>query len=117
MIGSPRTLHLDRDALPSRDRASTLEEALSRLVADDYDTIILHTRTPGRDDYDLVSYLIGTWPQFLSSIKLRTVCGASSHLWNVSHCRFERELVTPAAPSVHRSHRAEETQIEAARVR
>jgi hypothetical protein len=96
MIRPPRTLHVDRDALPSRDRARSLEEALSRLVADEYGTVVLHTRTPGRDDYDLVSYLAGTWPHFLRSITLRSVCGATAHVWNLAAGRFERESPAPA---------------------
>ena len=85
-----RTLHVERNALPSRDCARSLEEALSRLIAADYDTIVLHTRTPGCDDYQLVAYLAGTWPQFLQTLTIRSVCRGTTHLWNLATGRFER---------------------------
>lgn len=114
MIRARRTLYVDRDAIPSRDRARSLEEALSRLVAEEYDTIVLHTRTPGCDDYGLVAYLAGTWPQFLRAITLRSVCGGTSHVWNLAADRFERESAAPPRPRPRRQHRAEEPRAEAA---
>ena len=87
---APRTLHVERDALPSRDCARSLEEALSRLIAADYDTIVLHTRTPGCDDYQLVAYLAGTWPQFLQTLTIRSVCRGTTHVWNLATGGFER---------------------------
>jgi hypothetical protein len=65
-----RTLHVDRDALPSRDCARSVEEAVSRLIGGDYDTIVLHTRAPRSEDDRLVEYLAGTWPEFLRTLKV-----------------------------------------------
>jgi hypothetical protein len=59
--------------MPAHDRARTLEEALTLIITGEYDTVVLHTRTPGRDDYGLIDYLAGTWPDFLRTLTVLCV--------------------------------------------
>jgi hypothetical protein len=113
MIRTPRTLHVERAAPPSRDRARSREEALSRLVVAEYDTIVLHTRTPGHDDYQLVAYLAGTWPHFLRTLTVRSVCGGATHVWNAATARFDREFTAPPPPRHPFREREEVQQIAA----
>jgi hypothetical protein len=89
------TLHVDRDAIAAPHRVRSFEEAVSRLIAADYRALVLHTRVPGGDDYGLISYLDGTWPQFLRTLSVRSVCGSASYVWSHAAGRFEREAPAP----------------------
>jgi hypothetical protein len=92
----PRSLIVDSRGVSGRDRARSRSEALHQLTLNEYDTIELYTRTPGRDDYDLITYLAATWPTFLQRVTVRTItAGRPSSLWNQEAARFV--LATPAA--------------------
>jgi hypothetical protein len=91
---APRSLIVDSRGPSGRDRVRSRGEALQRLTADEYDTIELHTAKPGRDDYELVAYLAGTWPAFLQRVTVRTITrGRTSAEWSHETGRF---VLTPA---------------------
>jgi len=84
-----RTLIIDSRGPAGPDRARSRSEALQLMTATEYDTIVLHTVTGGRDDYDLVVYLAGTWPSFLRHINIRTITpGYPSYQWNHDTASF-----------------------------
>jgi len=86
-----RTLFIDSRAPARQDCARSRGEALERLAAGEYDTIVLHTATAGLDEYDLVAYLAATWPLFLRQVTIRTVTpGADAWQWNHQKACFER---------------------------
>lgn len=86
-----RTLHVDRNA-SGRGHAASLEEVVARLLSDDYRTIVLHCDAAADDEYGVVAYLAGTWPQFLRTITVRSIArdGACA-TWNAVSGKFERE--------------------------
>jgi hypothetical protein len=72
-----------------RDRACSRSEALQQITANEYDTILLYTNAPGRDDYGLVTYLAATWPAFLQHLSVRTITpGRASAEWSHHAGRF-----------------------------
>ena len=94
-----RTLLLDSRAPAGEDCARSRSEALERLTAGEYGTIVLHTATAGRDEYDFVAYLAATWPTFLRHLSIRTITpGADSYEWNHQQACFDR-LRPPARRS------------------
>jgi hypothetical protein len=93
---APRTLVIDGRASAAKDRVPSRREALRSLAANEYDTIVLHTEIPGRDDYDLVSYLAATWPTLLHQLTIRTMTpGHRSYQWNPAKACFE---AVPGSP-------------------
>jgi hypothetical protein len=109
-----RSLIVDSRGPSERDRVRSRSEALQRLTAARYDTIELHTTTPGRDDYELVAYLSGIWPAYLQHVTVRTITqGRTSAEWNHATGRF---VLAPPRPRRSRSvpHSAG-TQLAAAR--
>jgi hypothetical protein len=92
---SPRSLIVDSRGPSGRDRVRSRGEALQQLAADEYDAIDLYTSRPGRDDYQLVEYLAGTWPAFLHRVTVRTITrGRPSATW--SHESSSFVLTAPA---------------------
>ena len=86
-----RTLLIDSRTPAGQHCARSRGEALERLTAGEYDTILLHTATAGRDEYDFVAYLAATWPLFLQHVTIRTVTpGADSYEWNHQNACFDR---------------------------
>lgn len=86
-----RTLLIDSRAPAGEDCARSRREALERLTARDYDTIVLHTATAGRDQYDFVAYLAATWPTFLRHVTIRTITpGGDSYEWNHQKACFDK---------------------------
>jgi hypothetical protein len=87
-----RTLHVDRSASATH-HASSLEEAIVRLVSgEEYDAIVLHRHGADWDEYGLVAYLGGTWPQFLRGLTIRSVAqDGVVGIWNAASSAFERE--------------------------
>jgi hypothetical protein len=96
-----------------RDRASSRSEALLQITMNEYDAIDLYTRTPGRDEYELVAYLAATWPSFLQRLTIRTLTpGRMSYLWSHQEARFvpapapprpaPRPALRPPAATTHR---------------
>jgi hypothetical protein len=84
-----RSLTVARDGIAGPDRVRSRGEALQRLTADEYDTIELYTKEAGRDEYDLVAYLAGTWPAFLERLTVRTITrGRVSAEWDHQSARF-----------------------------
>jgi hypothetical protein len=67
-----RTLVVDPSGKASRDCARSLEEAVARLIGDEYDTIVVFG-SGGRDDVAIVEYLAGTWPEYLRAVTVRSV--------------------------------------------
>src|SRR5688572_26123574 len=91
-----RTLTIDSRGPAGHDRARSRREALQLMTATEYDTIVLHTETAGRDEYDLITYLAGTWPSFLQHITIRTITpGHLSYQWNYATASFH---VLPPPP-------------------
>ncbi|HEX8173263.1 MAG TPA: hypothetical protein VF824_22200 [Thermoanaerobaculia bacterium] len=81
---------IDSRAPAGEGSVRSRREALERLSAGEYDTIVLHTASAGRDEYDFVAYLAATWPTFLRCVKIRTITpGADSYEWNPQNARFE----------------------------
>jgi hypothetical protein len=78
---SSKTLIVDRDGLVSTDCARSLEDAVARLISDEYETIVVYG-TAGREDAALVEYLAGTWPQFLRMITVKSVSPDAVRLWD-----------------------------------
>ena len=92
---SSRTLIVDSRGPSGAHRARSRREALQCMNANEYDSILLHTETPGRDEYGLISYLAATWPSFLQHLTIRTVTrGARSYQWNHDAACFDL-LATP----------------------
>jgi CheY-like chemotaxis protein len=88
----PNTLHVDRSAPSNSGRARSREEAIQRLISEEFDSIVLHTKRPGRDPYRLIPYLRQTWPDYLRTIVIRTsTVGADSFIWKDDQGAFERE--------------------------
>lgn len=96
---SARTLILDRRCAGGKHRARSRGEALDLITANEYDTIILHTLTPGCDEYELIDYLAGAWPSFLRSVTIRTVtAGSLEYQWNHDAARFDPLPSRPRRP-------------------
>lgn len=90
-----RTLHVD--AASPFAHATSLEEAVVRLMSDEYDAIVLHRHSAEWDEYGVVAWLAGTWPQFLRAITARSVStDGQTAVWNAATGRFEREAPRPS---------------------
>jgi hypothetical protein len=88
---SPGTLFVDRHGRASRDCVRTLEDAVARLIGDEYDTIVLYTAT-SHDDVGLVEYLEATWPDLLRTLTVRRVsAGGVVDVWDPRLGHFVRE--------------------------
>lgn len=83
-----RTLHVGDDA---ERGAASLEEAIARLLAEEYEAIMLHCRSTEWDEHGVVAYLAGTWPQFLCSLEVTSVSpDGVAAVWNAAAGRFEQ---------------------------
>ena len=93
-----RSLVVDSRGVSGPDRASSRSEALRQITLNEYDAIDLYTRTPGRDEYELVAYLAATWPDFLQRLTIRTITpGRPAFVWNHDAARF---VAAPPRPVV-----------------
>jgi CheY-like chemotaxis protein len=82
-VTSSSTLIVDSRGPSGAHRARSRGEALERITANVYDSIVLHTEMAGRDEYDLISYLAATWPVFLRQLAIHTMTASgSSCQWN-----------------------------------
>jgi hypothetical protein len=96
-----KTLTIDRLGQASPGCPRSLEEALARLVLDEYDTIVVYVRS-GREDVALVEYLAGTWPHYLRALTVKSVSGDAVDVWDAAAGRFVRERARRSAPAPSR---------------
>jgi hypothetical protein len=90
-----RTLHVDRR---QRGGAASLKEVIAHLLTGEVGIIVLHRHGNDWDEYGVVSYLAGTWPQYLNQIEIRSISGSGlCAIWNEATGRFERQPNVRAA--------------------
>jgi L-lactate utilization protein LutC len=110
-VSAARTLHVDRHARTT-NAAASLEEVVTRLLAEEFDAIVLHRYGTTWDEYGVTAYLAGTWPQYLHQIALKSVTtDGRSATWNAALGAFQRE---PGVPRTHAFRRVggEEGRVE-----
>jgi hypothetical protein len=91
---------------------------LHQLTLDEYDSIDLYTRTPGRDDYDLITYLAATWPSVLQRVTVRTITpGRPSSVWSQEAARFVIAAPTAIRPPSRRRPAHEQSEMRSAALR
>jgi hypothetical protein len=103
---SSGTLIVDPSGTAAPDCARTLEDAVARLIGDEYHTIVVYGRD-GSVDLGLLEYLAGTWPEFLRGLTVRCVSAAPVDERVASEQRVDiGHIVLPELSSIDDAHDA-----------